>query len=205
MGLRPGLLMCCQLFHQGTLHPWMLVFLSFEIASCCVAQDDLELVFFLTSSLKITDVQHHTRPTLGILNSVNSTCSMASRGLKSDSKLQPPLVIHPLTLSSLPLGAGLFLYEDLFALNLDIGLLGFLLLCLPPFKLPWHCQCRHWANQLPTSATTKYHPWPELRQQPCLLMSNTCQVAFRFLPACGPHTVVLVIVRVQAVCGRLAE
>lgn len=63
------------------------------------------------------------------------TCSMASRGLRSESKLQPPSVRHPLTLRSPPLDAGLFLYEDWSAFSLDISLLGISSALSLPFQI----------------------------------------------------------------------
>lgn len=113
----------------------MLEFVSFAIGSCCVAQDSLELVFFLSWSFKTTGVQHHTWPILRQFKLSKLTCSMASRGLKSESKHQAPLVIHPLSLSSPPLDAGPFLYEDSFAFSLDMRLVRIPSLLSFPFPI----------------------------------------------------------------------
>lgn len=165
MALRPGLLVCCQL-------PWMLVFLSFEIASCCVAQDDLKLVFFLTSSLKITGMQHHTRSILGILNSANSTCSNSTHFQRTQKWLKTPATIgnsspHPELTSfgcrPFPVWR-LICIQPWYRSSQDFVSSVFpLSSCLGT--------ARHWANQLPTSATTKHHLCLAIRQQPCLLTS----------------------------------
>lgn len=60
---------------------------------------------------------------------------MTSRGLKSESKLQPPLVIHPFTLSSPPLNAGFFLYDDVFVFSLNIRLPGISSVVSSPFQI----------------------------------------------------------------------
>ena len=65
-------------------------------------------------------LQHHTWPILGQFKLRKLSCSMVSRGLKSESKHQVPLGNHPLTLSSTPLDAGSSLYEDSFISSLDV-------------------------------------------------------------------------------------
>lgn len=114
----------------------MVVFVSFQIESCCVAQGGLELVFFLFFLFS----QDHKcaapyLATLGILKLNKLTYSMASGGLQRESKHQAPLVIHPLALRPPPVEADLFLSEDSFAFSLAMRRLRIPSVLFSPFPV----------------------------------------------------------------------